>query len=119
MRTSILFALVVSAMLVGCGGNNEENNEPAAAVEKPTPAVTQKTEKKTRSVLDKIDDALDQGNYMAAVDIAIRQSKTSADRRENANYVSDALGGAMSQGDAKAHQAYKKLEVFWMQQQGR
>ena len=120
MKTSILFAfVVVLAMLVGCGGNNEENNEPAAAVEKPKPASTQKTERKTRSVLDKIDDALDEGNYMAAVDIALRQSKTPADRRENVQYVSDAIAGAMAQGDAKAHQAYKKLNAFWMRQQGR
>lgn len=119
MKTSILFAFVVSIMLAGCGGNNGENNEPTAAVEKPTPSATQKTERKTRSVLDKIDDALDQGNYMTAVDIALRQSKTPAGRRENAQYVSDAIAGAMAQGDAKAHQAYKKLNAFWMQQQGR
>ena len=119
MKTSTLFAFVVSAMLAGCGGNNEENNEPAAVVEKPTTAATQKTERKARSVLDKIDDALDQGNYMTAVDIALRQSRTPADRRENAQYVSDAIAGAMAQGDAKAHQAYKKLNVFWMRQQGR
>lgn len=119
MKIFTLFAFIVSTMLVGCGGNNEENNEPAAAVEKPTPTAAQKTERKTRSVLDKIDDALDQGNYMAAVDIALRQSKTPADRRENTQYVSDAIAGAMAQGDAKAHQAYKKLNVFWMQRQGR
>lgn len=120
MKTSILFAFVVSAILAGCGGNNEENNEPTAAVEKPKPASsTQKTERKARSVLDKIDDALDQGNYMAAVDIALRQSKTPADRQENVQYVSDAIAGAMAQGDAKAHQAYKKLNAFWMRQQGR
>ena len=106
----ILFAFVVSAMLAGCGGNDEENTEPAAA---------QKTERKARSVLDKIDDALDQGNYMAAADIALRQSKTPADRQENVQYVSDAIAGAMAQGDAKAHQAYKKLNAFWMRQQGR
>lgn len=119
MKTSILFALVVSTMLAGCGGNDEKNTETAAAVEKPKTAATQKTERKTRSVLDKIDDALDQGNYMAAADIALRQSKTPADRRENAQYVSDAIAGAMAQGDAKAHQAYKKLNAFWMRQQGR
>ena len=118
-KPPIFFAFVVSIMLAGCGGNNEENNEPAAAVEKPKPAATQKTERRTRSVLDKIDDALDQGNYMTAVDIALRQSKTPAGRRENVQYVSDAIAGAMAQGDAKAHQAYRRLEAFWMQQQGR
>ena len=119
MKTSILFAFIISAILSGCGGNDEENTEPAAAVEKPKPAAAQKTERKTRSVLDQIDDALDQGNYMAAADIALRQSKTPADRRENVQYVSDAIAGAMTQGDAKAHQAYKKLNAFWMQQQRR
>ena len=119
MKTSLLFAFVVSTMLAACGGNDEENTEPAAVVEKPKPAAPQKTERKTRSVLDKIDDALDQGNYMTAADIALRQSKTPADRRENVQYVSDAIAGAMAQGDAKAHQAYKRLEAFWMRQQGR
>jgi hypothetical protein len=124
IRLTTLLAFTVSTFLVGCGSDETANIEPISIeqeVAAPKAAKKKSTanRKKTRSVMDQIDDALDRGNYMAAVDIAMKSGKTASENMSNLRYVQDELGDPMAQGDSKAHNAYKKLNAFYIMQHQR
>ncbi len=110
-------------MLAGCGGNEESTDEENANIEQPTATTTaakkSSRKKTTSSVMDRIDAALDQGDYMKAADIAIKEGRTREEKEEYLNYVGDALGDPMARGDTKAHRAYKKLNAFYDMQRFR
>ena len=113
--------LALSTYLVGCGGDDDES-----ASTEPAPMATQETasstatkkkaapKRQTKSTLDRIDAALDAGNYMAAVDIAVKSGKTASENMNNLRYVQEELGDPMARGDRKAHEAYKKLNAFYI-----
>ncbi|MBT5707012.1 MAG: hypothetical protein HOI66_11900 [Verrucomicrobia bacterium] len=124
IRLTTLLAFTVSTFLVGCGSDESASTEPTSVTQEvaaPTAAKKKTTakKKKTRSVMDQIDDALDRGDYMAAVNIAIKSGKTASENMSNLRYVQDELGDPMAQGEAKAHDAYKKLNAFYIMQHQR
>lgn len=104
---SIYFTAILSLMLIGCGGDDENASAPIAD--------TQNAKKAPPgpSVEDRIDDAIDAGNYDAAVKIAIKSGKTRADNMDYLKYASDGLTSLMANGDKKAHAAYRKLNAHY------
>ena len=92
-----LLALAVLTVFVGCGGDD------TAATDIPTdttPVAAEQTAKKTsvarkkpsasggssaaaRSFTDRVNAALDKGNYMGAVDIAIKSGKSRQENMDN------------------------------------
>jgi len=126
IRLTTLLAFTFSTFLIGCGGDESasESTEPTSVTQEvaaPKAAKKKSTakKKKTRSVMDQIDDALDRGNYMTAVNIAMKSGKTASENMSNLRYVQDELGDPMAQGDSKAHDAYKKLNAFYIMQHQR
>ena len=120
---SLALTCAVSSVLVGCGGEDEsatqtiepiDVGEPATASQAPTKKRSS-TKRVAKSVEDRIDDALDRGNYMGAVDIAIKSGKTASENMSYLTYVQTELGGPMARGDKKAHEAYKKLNYAFIQ----
>ena len=118
---SVGLAVVLASFMVGCGSGGEE--EPVADIQpidvQPAAAAKPSSGKKkprasARSAADRIDDALDRGNYMAAVDIAVKSGKTPAERMDNIRFVQSELGDPMARGDKKAMQAYQKLNAVWL-----
>lgn len=113
-------AIALSTFLVGCGGDDSESaSEPAPVVAQETATKTPAKKKaapkrQTKSTLDRIDAALDAGNYMAAVDIAVKSGKSASENMSNLRYVQEELGDPMARGDRKAHEAYKKLNAFYI-----
>lgn len=116
-----LLALAVTTTFVGCGGGEEE--APVADIQPidvdPAPVAKKKSSStkaraSAKSAMDRIDAALDRGNYTAAVDIAIKSGKSPAERMDNMRYVQDELGDPMARGDKKAMQAYQKLNAVWL-----
>jgi len=120
---NVLAPVLATAILAGCGGDDSAavpevqpiSEETVAA---PSPAKKKKkttTARKTgRSAMDRIDDALDDGNYMAAVDIAIKSGSSADENMDNLRYVQTELGDAMARGDRRAHEAYQKLNAFYI-----
>ncbi|MDG1890443.1 MAG: hypothetical protein P8L18_03950 [Verrucomicrobiota bacterium] len=126
---SLLSVLPIAALtlaLAGCGGGDDATPEPdpAPVVEQESASSSKSTKKKsapkpTRSVMSRIDDLLDRGNYMGAVNLAIKSGKTRAENEEYMRNVQGALGDPMARGDAKAMEAYKKMNAFFIMQNQR
>lgn len=118
-------AFAAATMLLGCGGDEEataptiEPIDVSQEAAKPNNSRTKSTKRTAKSAIDRIDDALDNDNYMAAVDIAIKSGKTADENMSNLRYVQEELGDPMANGDTKAHEAYKKLNTFYIIQHQR
>ncbi|MCS1407853.1 MAG: hypothetical protein M2R45_01014 [Verrucomicrobia subdivision 3 bacterium] len=114
-----LLAFTLSTALIGCGGDEtaSESAEPITQEAAAPKASKKKTASKKagQSTFDRINAALDRGNYMAAVDIAIKSGgKNASENMSNLRYVQKELGGPMANGDRKAHEAYKKLNAYYL-----
>lgn len=131
--SSLLAALV---LLVGCGGNDSAEMAPAETVEVSVgeAKVKGKTSSGKRSVssggggsgssaavqsaIAKVEDALDAGNYTAAVDIVLKTRMDPADQRVAYGMVTDEITDAMSRGDSNAMKAYQKMNQVRLMRQG-
>lgn len=131
--SSLLAALL---LLVGCGGNDSAEMAPAETVEVSVgeAKVKGKTSSGKRSVssggggsgssaavqsaIAKVEDALDAGNYTAAVDIVLKTRMDPADQRVAYGMVTDEITDAMSRGDSNAMKAYQKMNQVRLMRQG-
>ena len=71
-----------------------------------------------QSALSKVEDALDAGNYSAAVDIVLKTRMDPADQRVAFGMVTDEITDAMARGDAKAAKAYQTMNQVRLMRQG-
>ena len=131
--SSLLAALL---LLVGCGGNDSAEMAPAETVDVSVgeAKVKGKTSSGKRSVssggggsgssaavqsaIAKVEDALDAGNYTAAVDIVLKTRMDPADQRVAYGMVTDEITDAMSRGDSNAMKAYQKMNQVRLMRQG-
>ena len=131
--SSLLAALL---LLVGCGGNDSAEMAPAETVDVSVgeAKVKGKTSSGKRSVstggggsgssaavqsaIAKVEDALDAGNYTAAVDIVLKTRMDPADQRVAYGMVTDEITDAMSRGDSNAMKAYQTMNQVRLMRQG-
>ena len=124
--TRLSLATFLSLILLGCGGGEEalapaETDTTVAA----EPEIKGKKSSGVRSVssgsaqssasaYDRIDSSLDSGNFMGAVNVAIKSGGNATENMEYVRYVQTQLGDSIARGDAKAIEAYNKLNAFYM-----
>ena len=139
MRYSWLYCLSLSlaaGLLVGCGGGDSAEVVPEETVDVSVgqAEVKGKTSSGKRSVstggggsgsnaavqsaLSKVEDALDAGNYSAAVDIVLKTRMDPADQRVAFGMVTDEITDAMARGDANAAKAYQTMNQVRLMRQG-
>ena len=139
MKYSWLYCLSLSlaaGLLVGCGGGDsaEVVSEETVDVSVGQAEVKGKTSSGKRSVstggggsgsnaavqsaLSKVEDALDAGNYSAAVDIVLKTRMDPADQRVAFGMVTDEITDAMARGDANAAKAYQTMNQVRLMRQG-
>ena len=124
--TRLSLAAFLSLVFVGCGGGEEAvapaEVETTVAAE---PEIKGKKSSGVRSAssgsaqsnasaYDRIDSALDSGNFMGAVNVAIKSGGNATENMEYVRYVQPQLGASIARGDAKAIEAYNKLDAFYM-----
>ena len=123
-------------LLVGCGGGDSAEVVPEETVDVSVgqAEVKGKTSSGKRSVstggggsgsnaavqsaLSKVEDALDAGNYSAAVDIVLKTRMDPADQRVAYGMVTDEITDAMARGDANAAKAYQTMNQVRLMRQG-
>ena len=139
MKYSWLYCLSLSlaaGLLVGCGGGDSAEVVPEETVDVSVgqAEVKGKTSSGKRSVgtggggsgsnaavqsaLSKVEDALDAGNYSAAVDIVVKTRMDPADQRVAFGMVTDEITDAMARGDANAAKAYQTMNQVRLMRQG-
>jgi hypothetical protein len=139
MKYSWLYCLSLSlaaGLLVGCGGGDSAEVVPEETVDVSVgqAEVKGKTSSGKRSVstggggsgsnaavqsaLSKVEDALDAGNYSAAVDIVLKTRMDPADQRVAFGMVTDEITDAMARGDANAAKAYQTMNQVRLMRQG-
>ena len=139
MKYSWLYCLSLSlaaGLLVGCGGGDSSEVVPEETVDVSVgqAEVKGKTSSGKRSVstggggsgsnaavqsaLSKVEDALDAGNYSAAVDIVLKTRMDPADQRVAFGMVTDEITDAMARGDANAAKAYQTMNQVRLMRQG-
>ena len=139
MKYSWAYCLSLSlavGLLVGCGGGDSAEVVPEETVDVSVgqAEVKGKTSSGKRSVstggggsgsnaavqsaLSKVEDALDAGNYSAAVDIVLKTRMDPADQRVAFGMVTDEITDAMARGDANAAKAYQTMNQVRLMRQG-
>ena len=139
MKYSWLYCLSLSlaaGLLVGCGGGDSAEVVPEETVDVSVgqAEVKGKTSSGKRSVstggggsgsnaavqsaLSKVEDALDAGDYSAAVDIVLKTRMDPADQRVAYGMVTDEITDAMARGDANAAKAYQTMNQVRLMRQG-
>ena len=127
---------LAAGLLIGCGGGDSAEAVPEETVDVSVgqAEVKGKTSSGKRSVstggggsgsnaavqsaLSKVEDALDAGNYSAAVDIVLKTRMDPADQRVAYSMVTDEITDAMARGDAKAAKAYQTMNQVRLMRQG-
>jgi hypothetical protein len=127
---------LAAGLLVGCGGGDSAEVVPEETVDVSVgqAEVKGKTSSGKRSVstggggsgsnaavqsaLSKVEDALDAGNYSAAVDIVLKTRMDPADQRVAFGMVTDEITDAMARGDANAAKAYQTMNQVRLMRQG-
>lgn len=127
---------LAAGLLVGCGGGDSAEVVPEETVDVSVgqAEVKGKTSSGKRSVstggggsgsnaavqsaLSKVEDALDAGNYSAAVDIVLKTRMDPADQRVAYGMVTDEVTDAMARGDANAAKAYQTMNQVRLMRQG-
>ena len=139
MKCSWAYSMSLSlaaGLLIGCGGGDSAEVVPEETVDVSVgqAEVKGKTSSGKRSVstggggsgsnaavqstLSKVEDALDAGNYSAAVDIVLKTRMDPADQRVAYSMVTDEITDAMARGDAKAAKAYQTMNQVRLMRQG-
>ena len=139
MKCSWAYSMSLSlaaGLLIGCGGGDSAEAVPEETVDVSVgqAEVKGKTSSGKRSVstggggsgsnaavqsaLSKVEDALDAGNYSAAVDIVLKTRMDPADQRVAYSMVTDEITDAMARGDAKAAKAYQTMNQVRLMRQG-
>ena len=139
MKCSWAYSMSLSlaaGLLIGCGGGDSAEVVPEETVDVSVgqAEVKGKTSSGKRSVstggggsgsnaavqsaLSKVEDALDAGNYSAAVDIVLKTRMDPADQRVAYSMVTDEITDAMARGDAKAANAYQTMNQVRLMRQG-
>ncbi len=139
MKCSWAYSMSLSlaaGLLIGCGGGDSAEVVPEETVDVSVgqAEVKGKTSSGKRSVstggggsgsnaavqsaLSKVEDALDAGNYSAAVDIVLKTRMDPADQRVAYGMVTDEITDAMARGDAKAAKAYQTMNQVRLMRQG-
>ena len=107
-----LLTTACSAMLVGCGGKEESNDADTNAFQEATPVNKQPAEKKknasSRQTLeDRIEEALDRGDYMKAANLVLREnSKDPVEAKQNYDWV---LREIIQSDSPEANRAYNYM----------
>ena len=127
---------LAAGLLIGCGGGDSAEVVPEETVDVSVgqAEVKGKTSSGKRSVstggggsgsnaavqsaLSKVEDALDAGNYSAAVDIVLKTRMDPADQRVAYSMVTDEVTDAMARGDANAAKAYQTMNQVRLMRQG-
>ncbi|MGA0328219.1 MAG: hypothetical protein ACO3OK_14565 [Limisphaerales bacterium] len=127
---------LAAGLLIGCGGGDSAEMVPEETVDVSVgqAEVKGKTSSGKRSVstggggsgsnaavqsaLSKVEDALDAGNYSAAVDIVLKTRMDPADQRVAFGMVTDEITDAMARGDANAAKAYQTMNQVRLMRQG-
>ena len=127
---------LAAGLLIGCGGGDSAEAVPEETVDVSVgqAEVKGKTSSGKRTVstggggsgsnaavqsaLSKVEDALDAGNYSAAVDIVLKTRMDPADQRVAYSMVTDEITDAMARGDAKAAKAYQTMNQVRLMRQG-
>ena len=127
---------LAAGLLIGCGGGDSAEVVPEETVDVSVgqAEVKGKTSSGKRSVstggggsgsnaavqsaLSKVEDALDAGNYSAAVDIVLKTRMDPADQRVAFGMVTDEITDAMARGDANAAKAYQTMNQVRLMRQG-
>ena len=127
---------LAAGLLIGCGGGDSAEVVPEETVDVSVgqAEVKGKTSSGKRSVstggggsgsnaavqsaLSKVEDALDAGNYSAAVDIVLKTHMDPADQRVAYGMVTDEITDAMARGDANAAKAYQTMNQVRLMRQG-
>ncbi len=127
---------LAAGLLIGCGGGDSAEVVPEETVDVSVgqAEVKGKTSSGKRTVstggggsgsnaavqsaLSKVEDALDAGNYSAAVDIVLKTRMDPADQRVAYSMVTDEITDAMARGDAKAAKAYQTMNQVRLMRQG-
>ena len=127
---------MAAGLLIGCGGGDSAEVVPEETVDVSVgqAEVKGKTSSGKRSVstggggsgsnaavqsaLSKVEDALDAGNYSAAVDIVLKTRMDPADQRVAYSMVTDEITDAMARGDANAAKAYQTMNQVRLMRQG-
>ena len=139
MKCSWAYSMSLSlaaGLLIGCGGGDSAEVVPEETVDVSVgqAEVKGKTSSGKRSVstggggsgsnaavqsaLSKVEDALDAGNYTAAVDIVLKTRMDPADQRVAYSMVTDEITDAMARGDANAAKAYQTMNQVRLMRQG-
>ena len=139
MKCSWAYSMSLSlaaGLLIGCGGGDSAEVVPEETVDVSVgqAEVKGKTSSGKRSVstggggsgsnaavqsaLSKVEDALDAGNYSAAVDIVLKTRMDPADQRVAYSMVTDEITDAMARGDANAAKAYQTMNQVRLMRQG-
>jgi len=139
MKCSWAYSMSLSlaaGLLIGCGGGDSAEVVPEETVDVSVgqAEVKGKTSSGKRSVstggggsgsnaavqsaLSKVEDALDAGNYSAAVDIVLKTRMDPADQRVAFGMVTDEITDAMARGDANAAKAYQTMNQVRLMRQG-
>jgi hypothetical protein len=137
LKNLLALPLVVSALcLTGCGGDDQAS-APAVSDVDISVGEAETQEKKTsvrrtssggggaasnpavQSALNKVEDALDAGNYTLAVDLVLKTKMDPADQNVAYRMVTDEITEAMARGDQNAVKAYNTMNQVRLMRRGR
>lgn len=133
---SLFSAAFLSLMIVGCGGDDADTSDVAPINTDVGVGQAETQSRKTsarrttgggsgelgsnaavQSALAKVENALDSGNYTAAVDIVLKTKMDPADQRVAYSMVTKEVTRAMAQGDANAQKAYQTMNQVRLMRQ--
>ena len=107
-----LLAVACSAILVGCGSDGESNDADSNAFQEATPINKQPAEKRKNVLVrqtleDRIEEALDRGDYMKAANLVLKEnSKDPVEAKQNYDWV---LGEIIRSDGPEANRAYNYM----------
>lgn len=107
-----LLVVACSAILVACGSNKESNDAASNAFQEATPVNKQPAEKRKnvsvrQTLEDRIEEALDRGDYMKAANLVLKEnSKDPVEAKQNYDWV---LGEIIRSNDPEANKAYNYM----------
>jgi hypothetical protein len=133
---SLFSAAALSLLIVGCGGDDSAAGDAAPVNTDVSVGEAETQSRKTsarrttgggsgepgsnpavQSAIAKVENALDAGNYTAAVDIVLKTKMDPADQRVAYGMVTKEVTQAMAQGDANAQKAYQTMNQVRLMRQ--